>query len=225
MRWIKPLAVLGCLISMYGSTKASSIGFGATSYSQDTLNIGDTLRIATYIKNYDNTPYNSPLSFKLKINGIQNANTNLFPNPVQGQQLNLNPGDSLAVNMIIVITPAYFLVGPDILVVWPFPTDEQAAHDSLVKVIYVRDYGTDINEGDKGSFIRSWFSNGQYNIYTDAADLNFNRVSFYNLTGEQMLDVPVNGNTSIPFGSYASGMYVAVITYNNNQKKLVKFSK
>lgn len=215
----------GCIMCLCGTARASNLGFGATSFSQDTLNIGDTLRIFTSIKNYDAATYNSTLTFKLKINGILNANPNLFPNPVAGQQLTLSPGDSLDVEMIVVITPAYFLVGPDILVVWPYPTDGSNAHDSIVKQIYVRDYGTGINDGDKGIFIRSWFANGEYNIYSDNVNINFNRVSFYDLPGQQVLDTPISGNASIPFSSFPSGTYIAVITYNGKQRKLVKFVK
>lgn len=225
MRLIKPLILTSFLIGFCSIAEASSIGFGATTYSQDTLRIGDTLRIYTYIKNYDTNAYNSTLSFKLKINGIQNVNPNLFPNPVQGQQLNLAPGDSLAATMIVVITPSYFLVGPDILVVWPYPTDGDIAHDSLIKQIYVLDYGTGINDGDKGEFIRTWLQNGDFHIYTDGIDIDVNHVSFYNLYGEQVMNSPASNNTSIPFGNLPSGLYIAEIVYNGNQKKLVKFSK
>lgn len=225
MRLIKPLTILGCIMCLCGAASASNLGFGATSFSQDTLNIGDTLHIFTSVKNYDAAAYNSTLSFKLKINGVLNANPNLFPNPVAGQQLNLAAGDSLDVEMIVVITPAYFLVGPDILVVWPYPTDGSLAHDSIIKQIYVQDYGTGINDDDKGVFIRSWFANGEYHIYNDGINIDFNRVSFYDMLGQQVLDAPISGNASVPFSSFPNGTYIAVITYNGKQRKLVKFNK
>ncbi|MBS1611279.1 MAG: T9SS type A sorting domain-containing protein [Bacteroidetes bacterium] len=226
MKSLKPLIVLLIALCL-GQTAhaASSLGFGATTYSQDTLNLGDTLRINTYLKNYDTATYASTLGFRLKINGILNVNQNIFPNPLQGQQLNLAPGDSLALNMIVVITPAYFVVGPDILVVWPYPTDGGIAHDSLIKQIIVRDYGTSITEPNLDGAINAWLQYDQFIINTDAALIELNRVSFYNLYGEMVDDVPANNNTQIPIGHLPRGIYIAEITYNGNQRKLVKISK
>ena len=225
MKNLNPLIVIFSLLCFWQSAGASNLGFGATTYSADTLNLGDTLRISTFIKNYSDTAYTSTLSFKLTINGIQNVNQNIFPNPVQGQQLNLAPGDSLQTNMIVVITPAYFVVGPDILVVWPFPTDGSIAHDSLIKQIIVRDYGTGIDEALKGDFIRTWLSNEQFNISTNTEQIELNHVSFYNLVGEQVYSTPIQNKSSIPVGHLPKGIYAAEIVYNGKYRKIVKVSK
>lgn len=226
MNSLKPLIVLLIALCLgQAAHGASSLGFGATTYSEDTLNLGDTLHINTYLKNYDTAAYASTLGFRLKINGIINVNQNIFPNPLQGQQLNLAPGDSLALNMIVVITPAYFVVGPDILVVWPYPTDGGIAHDSLIKQIIVRDYETGINEAALDEALKAWLQNDQFVINSDAALVELNRVSFYNLYGEITYSTPASNNTQIPLGHLPRGIYIAEIIYNGNQRKLVKISK
>lgn len=224
MRLMKPLIILTAFISLAQLANASSLGFGLTTYSQDTLQLGDTLRINTYLKNYDTATYASTVTFGLKINGVQNVNPNIFPNPLAGQVLNLGPGDSLQANLIVVITPAYFIVGPDILVVWPIPTDGKPARDTLTYNIHVTYPGTGIDDNG-ADFIRAWLINGQFNVLTEAGDINLNRVSFYSLSGQCILEAPLNGNTSIPFQSYPPGIYLAEIVYNGDQRKLVKFWK
>ncbi len=201
----------------------SSLGFGATTFSKDTLFLGDTLFINTYLKNNDVSPYTDTVAFKLKINGILNVNQNIFPNPLLNQGLNLAAGDSLPITLIAVITPAYYLVGPDILVVWPVANTGGLAHDSIIKQIIVVDH-TGLDELTD-PHLRLYYRQNLLNIEQNDGYVNLNRVRIFDLQGRELINRQLAGDTNLPFENYPAGFYLAEITYNGTARRIYRFCK
>lgn len=181
--------------------------------------MGDTLFINTYVKNYDSNPYFDSLSFAIKINGVLNVNQNIFPNPFLGNNVNIPVGDSVPASLFVVITPAYFAVGPDILVVWPKADNGATAHDTLVKTIIVVDALDIQDEGVER--LRLFYEQGQLHLNLPEG-IELNRVRIFNqegmLLGEQKDTGPV------PFSGYPGGIYLADVVYNQNKRQTIRFA-
>jgi len=225
MKKVRHLLLTVFILGAFGASAAIDIGLGTTVYVKDTLPYGDTLRINTYIKNYDIGSFTDSVNFGLKINGIQNINRNIFPNPIQGQQLNIAPGDSFPVSLIVVITPSYFQVGPDILVVWPIVAGGSPSRDSFTKPIVVI-LPNDINEPDGGyGSINSYWLNNKLMINADNPEVNLEKVNVYNLNGQLIIQQNLEQSNSIPFDTQPTGIYIAEIFYNGQQRKVMKFVK
>src|SRR5580704_674840 len=98
MKKAKPLflALLFCICFAANSMAGSGLGFGAYPLSKDTLQFGDTLYIRVSITNTDITAYNAIIAFGLKINGIQNVDRDMFPNPLFDSLVSIPGGDSVA---------------------------------------------------------------------------------------------------------------------------------
>jgi hypothetical protein len=224
MKKVRPLLFTVFACWAFSASAAIDIGLGTTVFSKDTLPFGDTLHISTFIKNYDTNVFTDSVKFGLKINGIQNVNQNIFPNPIQGQQLNIAPGDSFPVSLIVVITPAYFQVGPDILVVWPIVAGGSPSRDTLVKTIQVI-IPTDINEPTGENNIKSYWFNNRLFINTDNPSVVLEKATIYNLSGQKIEEQPLGQSNSIPFNTEPAGIYIAEVFYNGNLRKVLKFVK
>jgi hypothetical protein len=132
------ILLIACFIALLPAN-ASDLGIGATTFSQDTLQYGNTLIINTYVVNYDAVAYSGIIDITYELNGEENIDEKIFPDPLAGQLLTIPAHDSLPVLIHIIISPAYFLPGPDILVVWPICPDGGNPHNMLRDTIYVED--------------------------------------------------------------------------------------
>lgn len=210
------LLLLAGFISSYCG--AQSLGWGNTTFSKDTLQLGDTLFINTYLKNYDSVAFSDTVSFGLKINGVVNVNQNLFPNPFVNQGINIPVGDSIPASLFVVITPAYFAVGPDILVVWPKADNGATAHDTIVKTIIVVE-STGLQDEDEGK-LKIFYDGGQLH-FNLKPEIELNRVRIFDLQGREILQQ--NDAAPIPFSAYPPGIYFADLNYNQNKRRILKF--
>jgi hypothetical protein len=203
---------------------AGNLGWGATTFSKDTLFLGDTLIITTSLKNYDVQAYNDSVGFALTINSVLNVNQNIFPNPYPVQPVSISAGDSLPASLIIVITPAYFLVGPDILVVWPKAKGGTQAHDSIVKTIIVLDPTLGIDKQQKNLPLVNYRNNMLF-VSSGDPETQLNRVRIFNLLGEELINAPLDEKNSIPFNKEPNGIYLAEVNYNGTQKRIIRIVK
>src|SRR5687767_5688914 len=96
---------------------ASNIGWGPFTNSTNTLDYGDSLIISTSLINYDTLDFNDTVRFSFKLNDTINVNPLIFKTSFINP-LHIAAGGSIPGTITVIITPAYFLVGPDILVVW-----------------------------------------------------------------------------------------------------------
>jgi hypothetical protein len=207
------------------SSAASDLGFGAATFSKDTLYLGDTLFISTHLVNYDSVAYNDTISFSLKINGVINVNPNIFPNPFLIQPINIPSHDSIPANFLVVITPAYFQVGPDILVVWPIASDGSPTRDTLIKSIFVLDPSAVGISNEKIEQFRVFCFDNSGIIQSSDPEIHLNRVRIFNISGQAVSDLALSHNNKIPFSDCPDGMYFAEVTFNSTQKRIVKFIK
>jgi len=201
---------------------ASNLGWGTTTFSKDTLFLGDTLFITSFLKNYDPQPFNDTVEFSLKINGILNVNPLIFPNPFPSQPINIAGNDSLPTNLRIIITQAYFLVGPDILVVWPRANDGSPAHDSIIKTIIVLDPRLVGLKDETDQNLRAFYHDEKIFIQPEDPGIIFNRVRIFNLSGQVIINEPFSGSSHIPFNNQPNGIYYTEVTFNNSEKRILK---
>ncbi|MES2620251.1 MAG: T9SS type A sorting domain-containing protein [Bacteroidota bacterium] len=204
---------------------ASNLGWGTTTFSKDTLFLGDTLFITSFLKNYDPQAFNDSVQFSLKINGILNVNPLIFPNPFPNQPLNIAGNDSLPANLSIIITQAWFLVGPDILVVWPRANDGSRAHDSIIKTIVVLDPRSVGLKDETGERLRVFYRDEMILLEPENPEIIFNRVRIFNLSGQEIKNEAFNGGFPIPFDSPPKGVYYVEVTFNLNEKRILKIAK
>ena len=136
------------LLLFAGISQAANIGFGSYTFSKDTLNYGDTLVITTHVVNFGTSTFNDSISFVFEVNNIQNIDTKLFSNPIQGQIINMPAGDSIPLSLHLIISPSYYDIGPDILVVWPIIRNGNGAPtiQRIDSQIVVQAYGTGLKD-------------------------------------------------------------------------------
>lgn len=226
LRYLLLTLLLWCKQSVWAVT--GGLGMNTATLSADTLHFGDTLRISTHIVNYSSGTYQDSISFGLKINGITNVNHVLFPNPFLGQTVTIPAGDSIPASLIVIITPAYCQVGPDILVIWPIAADATPDHERLTEHIFVIIPTTDTTDvpEEKDEKNLKLFSNGDYvHIINNSVDIQLNRVIIWNLEGQKIAEQPIDNNTSVPFGPAPTGLYVAEIIYDKDKHLMIKFIK
>jgi hypothetical protein len=216
------ITMLGCAWPFAGA--GAQLGFGPAVFNKDTFNIGDTLRITSFVHNFDTATYHDYISFGLKINGIQNVNQVLFPNPYYDQVININPGDSIIANMTIIITSAYFELGPDILVIWPLAPDGSLPVFSIDSSIYVRK-PVGIDELNDNKQLKAYYTDKFIYLKAEAPGIVFNRVHIFDLSGREILNESTDGMHPIPFSQEASGIYFLALDFNDGQTRVLKVVK
>jgi hypothetical protein len=204
---------------------ASNLGFGGMVLSKDTLNYGDTLFISTYLVNFSANPFSDSINIVYELNHVENVDRRMFPNPVQGQLLNIAAHDSVILNLKIIISPSYFDVGPDILVIWPSITGEDTAPASVLDTqIVVRPLGTGIINPGNDARIRAYYFDQQVLLRAQDPGIAFNRVRIFDLTGHEILNQHTNGQP-IPFAPEPDGFYLVEIYYDEGQVSVCRIVK
>jgi hypothetical protein len=231
------LSAILILLSCYGYKveAQSKLGFGAFTLNKDSLYVGNTLVISTTLYNYNDTAaYNDLLSVGLKINGIENVNQVMFPNPFYDVMVNLPPGDSETVEMTINITSAYFDIGPDILVVWPIARDLSPPFATIDTTIYVLNQPVDTvdtgsNVGIKPVYdnrrLKAYYLNDNVYLKADDAGITFNRVSIFDLTGKEIISLNTDGSKPVAFNPEADGIYFVKVYFNKGETAIYKIVK
>jgi len=217
------LVLFGCFGSVVRAE--SQLGFGAATLNKDTLNIGDTLLITSYVHNFDTVAYNDYISFGLKINGVQNVNQVLFPNPYYDQIININPGDSIIAKMKIVITSAYFDIGPDILVVWPIAQDGSPPVVSIDTQIVVQPMGVGLKDLNAAPRLKAFYAHKFIYLQVENAAVIFNHVTVYDVAGNAILNEVTDGSKPIPFSLEASGIYFVAVNFNEGETRVYTIVK
>jgi hypothetical protein len=226
------LILLSCI--SYKAEAQSKLGLTLQGLNRDSLYVGDTLEIIATLTNYDTAEYNDIISFGLKINGIENVNQVLFPNPFYDQVVQIPPNSSKFGIFTITITPAYFDIGPDILVVWPIARDLSPPFQSIDTTIYVLNTPVDTVDTGLGIGIKPVYYNPHLkafyvndNVYLKAEDagIAFNRVSIYDLTGKEVLSQSADGSKPIPFNLEADGIYFVKVYFNGGESAIYKIAK
>jgi hypothetical protein len=222
----KRIPVLGLILIIYSLASGSDLGFGTVTLSLDTLGFDDTLFIQAEIINYDTGTYNAPISFGYKINGVQNVSTSIFNASVSGQLVKIGPQDSVPVTIVVVVTPDYFEIGPDILVVWPIAFTD-GTNNYTEQSIFVTDPPTGIqNLGPPGGLLRAFYFNQSVYLNITDPDIILNQVRIFDVEGKQVFcTVEYNLTTKIPFANESAGIYFIEVRYNSDERKVMKLVK
>jgi hypothetical protein len=214
------ISVIVCCVLGMGVKAGSNLGLGVTTLSKDTLYYGDTLYINTYLVNHDLVDYNDNIGFGIKINDIVNVNRSLFPNPYTNLGITIPAGDSIPLQLSVLITPAYLEVGPDILVVWPMAGDGSAAYNNLSKQIVVLE-PLGINDGGNGGPVHVFYINERVFIRNMEPENGINRVRIYDLEGRLLTEqVPDSG--SVPFDHQQRGIYLIEVLCTDGTRRVAK---
>ena len=226
------LILLGCI--GYKAEAQSKLGLTLQGLNKDSLYVGDTLKIIATLTNYDTAEYNDIISFGLKINGIENVNQVLFPNPFYDQVVQIPPNSSTSGLFTITITPAYFDIGPDILVVWPIARDLSPPYHTVDTTIYV--FGTPVDTVpvdtplafkpvDYNPHLKAYYLNDHIYLKAEDAGINLKRVSIFDLSGKEVLNQNTDGSKPVPFNMEADGIYFIKVTFNEGEMAVYKIAK
>jgi hypothetical protein len=219
------LLLIGLCFTCVGAF-ASNIGLGHTTYSKDTVGFGDTLIITTSIINYDVNLYQGTVNITYQLNGAQNIDDKIFPDPLSGQVVNLPPGDSLPVYMHIIISGAYFLAGPDILVVWPICPDGTDPYNYVRDTIFVDPPTAITGTGQGAPQLKVYTVGGNIIINNSNPVFTLNRVRIFDILGHEISNVAcITNHQQIDVAKQPDGIYLAEVELNTGQKAVFKVSK
>lgn len=197
------------------------IDFGHITLSRDTLRFGDTLNVSLSIINYDSSDFNGLIDFGISINGIQNLSRNILPNPLYDSLVIIPHGDSISTLIHIIITPAYFEAGPDIFVVWPIITNNDA-FSQLPHQIYVLD-PTEIIPIPGSGDLKIIQSNGIVSLKNEGQNV-LKRVRLFNISGQLVYDRSYQNNMAIDIGRFGSGLYFMEVQFADNREQIIKLA-
>ena len=223
---IKKSTLLLTLILLISSlAQGAGLGFGSFTFSRDTLGFDDTLNITAEIINYDTAVYYAPVDFGYKINGVQNVSASIFNASVSGQLVSIQPHDSVPVSIKVVVTPDYFEVGPDILVVWPIAFTGGNPNNVIEQQIYIPDPSGINNIAIQDEQLSVYYA--EQNIYISArkANIYLNQVRVFNLAGEEIINRSETNLETIPFSNESAGIYFIEVRFNDEQRKVFKLVK
>lgn len=125
------------------------------------------------------------------------------------------PGDTAHTSISIEVTPAYFKVGPEVVVVWPIFDGFNGTQ--LADFILVRDNTSAINDFDS-EIQKIVIRNG--NVYID--DLQLKQVRIFDLSGRIVSDFAPE-QSSFPLPPLARSIYVLQCITTDNKNIVVKF--
>ncbi len=202
------------------STSASAltnIGFQNTTVQQNSLRINDTLRINTFVFNYDTASFSGNLAFGLSINGfiaqqayveVDTSTFTLAPN--SGRQMLLN---------VKIVTPE-FIVGPNVVIIWPITS--RPAHDSIKTTIYIKYPDGIQNTLADLDFLSIGFKKNEAIISNLEKIKTLKQVRIFDILGKQIFESNDNFQKNIPFDNYNAGLYFFEFVTTNNQRKVIK---
>ncbi len=189
------------------------------SVSPATIALGDTFGVNVRIRNDGPNTNNSPIGF-----GYSNG-TSSSTNSDSTSGVAFNPvtdsiivGNYTVTRLRVHVSGPFFMAGPSVVVIWPIATGA-LAKDSLV-MQFVVENGVGINEPDDKN-IRAFIWNNNLQVVKQG-EIQLKRVRIYDILGKEVLNqLNPADRTSLP--AMAPGIYLAEITYNNNQRKVFRF--
>ena len=198
-----------------------SLGFVNVQLQNPNIALNDTIKLGATIYNYGNQPFNDSLKFGLSHNGANIANPTIFPRPYPGPPVvHMNPGDSIRLNFIIVVTPANFIVGPTGVVIWPIANNQNIlVHDSLNQPFTVTP-ATAINEVNNAyeNAFRSVLLNGMIHLTSSLGPEMLKEVNLYSVSGQLLFKSDEALPFNIPTDNYATGVYLVQFRLTNGEQ-------
>jgi hypothetical protein len=209
MKRISLPLILVVFAIMRGYAQAS-LGFVNVQPTPPNVAINDTLKFGATIYNYGNVPFNDSIVFGLLHNGSNIANPTIFPRPYPGPPtVHMNQGDSIRLDIAIVVTSTDFVVGPTGVVIWPIAHNQViTVHDSISTSFNITQ-ATGINDlkSDENQF-QSIFLNGALRVTTPLSNDLLQEVNLYSVTGQLLFTSHESLPINIPVENYPAGVYL-----------------
>ena len=209
-----------CLLSIGFSQTPLRINQANGSTWPSTAALGDTFLLNVAVRADTIAPtFNGFGGFVYSINGITDFNDTTTIKGIAFIPDTLLAGDSIIRQLKVNVTGPAFIVGPSVVVIWPIAFNSYA-RDSLRYLFEVTDMGVGIQEIDKNTLRIATLDTKLWII--KAPETTLNRVRIYNILGEKIIDTESSSET-IALPALSAGVYVAEISYDNNQRKVFKF--
>lgn len=222
MKRVSYLLLIFLLSAMSQSGSAQSmlhIELDTGSVNPSSIALGDTFGVNVVIRNDGPNTVNNPIGF-----GYSNGSSSTtLSDSLSGVSFNLitdtiGVGNNVVTRIRVNVSGPFFLAGPSVVVIWPIAPNA-LAKDSLV-MHFVVENSVGINEPDDKN-IRAFIWNNNLQVLKQG-EIQLKRVRIYDILGKEILNqVNPADRTSLP--DMAPGIYLAEITYNNNQRKVFRF--
>lgn len=210
-----------CTLAHTAIAGTPGIGVSLINYTFDTVGFGYTITINALVTNHDTLPFTGTIDFGLRTQNYNLSNSGLFNKPPYsgGNTITLYPGETVPSIFSVEIDPAYFVPGPDVVVVWPICT--QPISDSVVIPIVVEAPNAIAGTDDiKMGYI---IINGHIFITDLEAGVMFKQVRIYNIMGQQIAGVEAANITDVNLPPVPHGVYLAEFITTGNRRRVIRF--
>ena len=220
----KTLLILigSCLLSAGFSQQPLRIQLANDSLLQYNVDTGTSFSFNVWIINEDSSvAYTGPLGFAYSIDSVDYFN----PNILSGFEFNVAheiilPHDTLTRNIIAHVSqPKFYKTGPSVVVIWPITTGDATVGNSLQFTFNIS-IPTGIEQVGRDQLRLFTTNNLLWLIHGN--EIQLHRLKIFNITGQQILE-RADPSDNVPLPDMDTGIYLAEITYNDNQRKTFRF--
>ena len=232
MKSFKHLFIVPCFLVFFSSSVFSqvnhlSFGFNGVSH-QDTLYIGDTIHFNFWVVNQGSGVINDSLSIYCEtFDGLGSSIASMPIGSYYNTTDSLNPGDSLFITISEVVSYQSYVLGDNIIVIWPASIGGGTVDTSLTDV-YILDNPSNMhNEEISCSNILIYPNPTYQNVLYLNSPCPISSIQIFDIFGRlKYLDLDVSLDAaSFSLGKLAKGLYSIEIISNKERsihKILVK---
>lgn len=193
-----------------------------------TVTMGDTFNFQVRVYNDSVFAYQGVVLFASRI--LPDTTTYFAPNSTNGLDYGVTSGDSIPGHGFILrtikvnVTQPPFKGGPSVVVIWPIAYNPStfalaAAADTIIFPLNVDTLTAGIGEiMNQRIRISKW---GNSLRIEKEGEIQLRRVRIFDILGQQIID-RANPAEDIPLPYLNTGIYLAEVTYNNNQRKVLR---
>ena len=218
--WI--MAVL--LLMQQGLQAQATLGLHTTSISNSSPAIDEEISLFTKLINTSATDtFNGVIDFSLANENGVITDVSVFGKPaVSGNILTLAPLQEMTLLFTVTPRSAYYVPGPDIIIVWPIasaPIVDSAKADIDIQ------QATGI-ENNEEQDMKIFVSNNILHVQNSSTTNTFQQVQIFNSTGALIISQTLYSNyEQIPLSNLAGGMYIAAVLSCDGKRYLIKFAQ
>ncbi len=185
------------------------------------VNLGYTLTISAQVKNTDTlNSFAGVLNFGLRNNSDTLSSFGIFNTPTYtGNQIFLNPGETVPAIFSVDIDDPYFAPGPDVVVVWPI-CSEPVTDSILINLLIQNSNALEEKQNDDFSYI---VMNDRILLRYTNNELNFKQVRIFNILGQMASQFRSDFITEIPIPNLPKGIYLCEMISADNKTRVIKF--
>jgi hypothetical protein len=227
----KQLFVITFLIVSGMSLSAQNfIGFDSTGFTNmpDTIGSGSFVNVTVNVQNLSMMTFSDSIGIAGYIDTSQAHN--VLPIPAFWTVATMPPNDTMLFNIPLIFNVGSggngFRIGNNVIVVWPILTDPNFQVDSLTATVIILD-GTSTGPDAEAGEIRCYpvpASSGPLYITNTNRSYVVKEITIRDASGK-IVSVSDNPSTGILTESWASGVYMVEITFENGQHSYCKIIK